>query len=84
LLEAESVTVSGTQVAGVETTRRSIAAAEPASFSTDDVPLDLAVLRAVAGQVSREAPAASCPAAEHRGGLLTMTPDRSNEVFNLR
>jgi len=156
LLEAESVaavTVSGTRVAGVETTRRSIAApvvvdaagawtrqvaeragaqvaiapvrhqllitessadvdpadpitrvvdaavylrpargglmvggfeaaplpldprAEPAPFSTDDVPLDLEVLRAMAEQVSQEVPAASRAAAEHRGGLFTMTPD---------
>jgi glycine/D-amino acid oxidase-like deaminating enzyme len=49
--------------------------AEPASFSTDDVPLDLTVLRAMAEQVSREVPATSWPAAEHRGGLFTMTPD---------
>jgi glycine/D-amino acid oxidase-like deaminating enzyme len=49
--------------------------AEPASFSTDDVPLDLAVLNAMAGQVAREVPAASSPVAEHRGGLFTMTPD---------
>lgn len=49
--------------------------AEPASFSTDDVPLDLAVLNAMAGQVSREVPAASAQVAEHRGGLFTMTPD---------
>jgi len=49
--------------------------AEPASFSSEDVPLDLTVLRAMAGEVSREAPAASCPVAEHRGGLFTMTPD---------
>ena len=156
LLEAESVTavtVSGTQVAGVETTRRSIAApvvvdaagawtrqvaeragrpvavapvrhqlliteasaavdpadpitrvidaavylrpargglmvggfeaaplpvdprAQPASFSTDDVPLDLAVLGAMAEQVSKEVRAASLPVADHRGGLFTMTPD---------
>jgi glycine/D-amino acid oxidase-like deaminating enzyme len=49
--------------------------AERASFSTDDVPLDLAVLQGMAGQVAREAPAASGPVAEHRGGLFTMTPD---------
>jgi glycine/D-amino acid oxidase-like deaminating enzyme len=49
--------------------------AEPASFRTDDVPLDLAVLRAMAGQVSGEVPATSRPVAEHRGGLFTMTPD---------
>jgi len=49
---------------------------QPASFSTDDVPLDLAVLRKLAGQVSAEVPAAgTAPAAEHRGGLFTMSPD---------
>jgi glycine/D-amino acid oxidase-like deaminating enzyme len=49
---------------------------QPASFSTDDVPLDVAVLRAMADQVSAEAPAAgSAPVAEHRGGLFTMSPD---------
>jgi glycine/D-amino acid oxidase-like deaminating enzyme len=48
---------------------------EPASFSTDDVPLDLAVLRAMAEQVSEEVLAASRTVAEHRGGLFTMTPD---------
>ena len=49
---------------------------QPASFSTDDVPLDLAVLRKLAGQVSAEVPAAStAPVAEHRGGLFTMSPD---------
>jgi hypothetical protein len=57
---------------------------EAESVTADDVPLDLAVLRAVAGKVSREAATASCPVAEHRGGLFTVTPDRSNEVFNLR
>jgi glycine/D-amino acid oxidase-like deaminating enzyme len=46
------------------------------SFSTDDVPLDLGLLRKLAGQVEREAPlAASGTVAEHRGGLFTMTPD---------
>lgn len=49
--------------------------AEPASFSTDDVPLDLEVLHAMAGQVSVEVAAVSRPVAEHRGGLFTMTPD---------
>jgi glycine/D-amino acid oxidase-like deaminating enzyme len=49
--------------------------AEPASFSTDDVPLDLAVLRDLAGQVAAEVPAAGGAVAEHRGGLFTMTPD---------
>jgi glycine/D-amino acid oxidase-like deaminating enzyme len=49
---------------------------EPGSFTTDDVPLDLAVLRKLAGQVAAEAPlAADGPVAEHRGGLFTMSPD---------
>ncbi len=49
---------------------------QPASFTTDDVPLDVAVLRAMADQVRAEAPAAgSAPVAEHRGGLFTMSPD---------
>jgi glycine/D-amino acid oxidase-like deaminating enzyme len=50
--------------------------AEPASFSTDDLPLDLAVLRKLAGQVEAEVPLATGAAvAEHRGGLFTMSPD---------
>jgi len=49
---------------------------EPASFSTDDVPLDLGVLRALAAQVAAEVPAAESEAVdEHRGGLFTMSPD---------
>jgi glycine/D-amino acid oxidase-like deaminating enzyme len=49
---------------------------QPASFSTDDVPLDVGVLRRLASQVSAEAPVAvSTPVAEHRGGLFTMSPD---------
>ena len=49
---------------------------EPASFSTDDVPLDLGVLRQLAAQITAEVPAAStAPVAEHRGGLFTMSPD---------
>jgi glycine/D-amino acid oxidase-like deaminating enzyme len=50
--------------------------AQPASFSTDDVPLDLGVLRALTAQVAAEVPVAeSAPVAEHRGGLFTMSPD---------
>jgi glycine/D-amino acid oxidase-like deaminating enzyme len=50
------------------------------SFSTDDVPLDIGVLRAMTGQVAAEVPLASDAVvngslAEHRGGLFTMTPD---------
>jgi glycine/D-amino acid oxidase-like deaminating enzyme len=33
------------------------------------------VLRALAAQVEAESPAAGAPAAEHRGGLFTMSPD---------
>jgi len=40
-----------------------------------DVPLDLAVLRRLAGLVCREVPIGSAAAAEHRGGMFTMSPD---------
>ena len=50
--------------------------AQPPSFRTGDVPLDLGVLRKLAAQVADEAPLASAgPVAEHRGGLFTMSPD---------
>jgi glycine/D-amino acid oxidase-like deaminating enzyme len=49
---------------------------QPASFTTDDVPLDAGVLRKLAARVAPEVPAAgSAPVAEHRGGLFTMSPD---------
>jgi glycine/D-amino acid oxidase-like deaminating enzyme len=49
---------------------------QPSSFTTDDVPLDLSVLRQLAAQVAAEVPAASTVSvAEHRGGLFTMSPD---------
>jgi len=48
---------------------------QPASFTTDDIPLDLGVLRRLSAQVSAEAPAAQGPVAELRGGLFTMSPD---------
>ena len=49
---------------------------QPASFTTDDVPLDLGRLRKLAGQLSAEVPlAGGAPVAEHRGGLFTMSPD---------
>jgi glycine/D-amino acid oxidase-like deaminating enzyme len=49
---------------------------EPASFRTDDLALDVDVLRGMAAQVAAEAPlAAQAPPAEHRGGLFTMSPD---------
>jgi glycine/D-amino acid oxidase-like deaminating enzyme len=49
---------------------------QPGSFSTDDVPLDLGVLRKLGGQIAVEVPEAStAPVAEHRGGLFTMSPD---------
>jgi glycine/D-amino acid oxidase-like deaminating enzyme len=50
--------------------------AQPPSFRTGDLPLDLDVLRKLAAQVAGEAPLASAGrVAEHRGGLFTMTPD---------
>jgi glycine/D-amino acid oxidase-like deaminating enzyme len=49
---------------------------QPATFTTDDVPLDLGVLRRLAAQISDEVPpAATAPVAEHRGGMFTMSPD---------
>jgi glycine/D-amino acid oxidase-like deaminating enzyme len=49
---------------------------QPASFSTDDVPLDAGVLRKLTDQVATEVPAASsAPVAVHRGGMFTMSPD---------
>jgi glycine/D-amino acid oxidase-like deaminating enzyme len=49
---------------------------QPPSFSTDDVPLDLGVLRQLAAQVAGEVPLAStAPVADHRAGLFTMSPD---------
>ena len=49
---------------------------QPASFTTDDVPLDLAPLQKAAGQVTAEVPLAeSAQVAEHRGGMFTMSPD---------
>ncbi len=51
-------------------------AGQGASFSTDDVPLDLDVLHKLAGQVATEVSVArGVPVAEHRGGLFTMSPD---------
>ncbi len=51
-------------------------AGQAASFSTDDVPLDLDVLHKLAGQVETEVSVAGgVPVAEHRGGLFTMSPD---------
>jgi glycine/D-amino acid oxidase-like deaminating enzyme len=53
---------------------------QDSSFSTDDVPLDMGVLQAMARQLAGEVAvfgdaAASGGVAEHRGGLFTMTPD---------
>ncbi|MFI5063103.1 MAG: NAD(P)/FAD-dependent oxidoreductase [Streptosporangiales bacterium] len=49
---------------------------QPPAFDTDDVPLDLGVLRAMAGQVTDLVPVvAGASAAEHRGGMFTMSPD---------
>ena len=49
---------------------------QPPSFRTGDMPLDLGVLRQMAGQVAAEVPLASTDLiAEHRGGMFTMSPD---------
>jgi glycine/D-amino acid oxidase-like deaminating enzyme len=49
---------------------------QPDAFATDDMPLDLDLLRKQAGLVASEVPLAGQAAvAEHRGGLCTMTPD---------
>jgi glycine/D-amino acid oxidase-like deaminating enzyme len=48
---------------------------QPASFTTDDVPLDLCVLKGLAALVAAQAPAVAARVAEHRGGLFTMSPD---------
>jgi glycine/D-amino acid oxidase-like deaminating enzyme len=49
---------------------------QPASFTTDDVPLDLGPLQKMTDQVAAEVPLAShARVAEHRGGLFTMSPD---------
>jgi glycine/D-amino acid oxidase-like deaminating enzyme len=49
---------------------------QPPGFDTDSVPLDLGVLRTMAGQVASLVPvAAQAGVAEHRGGLFTMSPD---------
>jgi glycine/D-amino acid oxidase-like deaminating enzyme len=48
---------------------------EPGTFTTDDVPLDLGVLQAMAGQVAPEVPLAAAPVVDHRAGLFTMSPD---------
>jgi len=50
--------------------------AEHPSFRTEDLELDLGVLRKLTAPVAAEAPlAADAPVAEHRGGLFTMSPD---------
>jgi glycine/D-amino acid oxidase-like deaminating enzyme len=49
---------------------------QPESFGTEDVPLDLSVPRKAAGTFAAQVPLASqVPVAEHRAGLITMTPD---------
>jgi glycine/D-amino acid oxidase-like deaminating enzyme len=48
---------------------------ETASYTTDDMPLDLAVLRDLADQVAADVPLVDGGVATHRGGLFTMTPD---------
>jgi glycine/D-amino acid oxidase-like deaminating enzyme len=50
--------------------------AQPPSFTTDHVQLDLGVLRDMAARVAGQVPLASADrVAEHRGGLFTMSPD---------
>ena len=48
---------------------------DPPPVSTDDMPLDLGVLKRLARAVQPEVPAAEAPVAEFRGGLFTMSPD---------
>ena len=49
---------------------------QDAAFTTDDMPLDLGVLRRLTAQVGAEVPVVAATAvAEHRGGLFTMSPD---------
>jgi glycine/D-amino acid oxidase-like deaminating enzyme len=49
--------------------------AEHPSFRTEDVDLDLGVVRKLAAPVAAEVPLAHAAVAEHRGGLFTMSPD---------
>lgn len=47
-----------------------------ATFTMDDVPLDMGVLERVSRTIADQVPCLSgAPVAEHRGGLFTMTPD---------
>lgn len=49
---------------------------EKPSFTTDDVPLDLGVLRERTACLAQQAPlAAARTIGDHRGGMFTMTPD---------
>jgi glycine/D-amino acid oxidase-like deaminating enzyme len=48
---------------------------QPPWFSTDDVPLDRAVLELLAALVAQQVPLATAEVAELRGGLFTMSPD---------
>jgi glycine/D-amino acid oxidase-like deaminating enzyme len=53
----------------------------PVGFGMDDLPLDLAVLRRLAEQVSEQFPIfREATIKEHRGGLPTMTPDGEHIV----
>jgi glycine/D-amino acid oxidase-like deaminating enzyme len=66
----------GLMVGGFEAAPLSVdPRAEEASFTTTDLPLDLGVLRDLTRQVETEVPLAAAAAADHRGGLFTMTPD---------
>jgi glycine/D-amino acid oxidase-like deaminating enzyme len=66
----------GLMFGGFEAAPLAVDPRELPSLRTGDLPLDLGVLRDLAGQVAEEAPlAGSGPVAEHRGGLFTMSPD---------
>ena len=64
----------GLMVGGFEASPLPFDASAPPP-STDDMPLDFGVLSRLASLVRREVPASARPAAEHRGGMFTMSPD---------
>jgi glycine/D-amino acid oxidase-like deaminating enzyme len=66
----------GLMVGGFEQAPLPVDPRGAATFATDDLPLDLAVVRKLAGQVESEVPQATgLEVAEHRGGMFTMSPD---------
>ena len=65
----------GLMVGGFEAAPLAMDPREATSFTTDDVPLDLSVLRELASRVAADVPLADGAVAAHRGGLFTMTPD---------